>query len=289
MTYKKISDTNRTVVYDITVPKADIKKRYESALNEIAKDAEVEGFRKGKAPLEVVRKSISNEKVYDVMIQKLLPDLFRDLVKDEKLEPVIAPRVELVEAKDDSDWVIKMTVALKPEVKLPDYKKIVQDIRADMKKEDIWVPGKSAPDDKDDAKNLQKKEKFLNEILRKLLDETQLKISELILEQDINQRLARLVDDIRGIGLTMESYLQSRNTTQEKMKEDIKAEVLNTYKLEYALSEIADKENITVGEDEMNKLLKDVPEDQKEEAKKNMYVYTTMLRKQKVLDFLGSL
>ena len=292
MKYTKAPQKNRTEVFEVVIPVKDIKANYKKALAELKKDAKVEGFRKGKASAELVEKSLGKERIYDEMIQQLLPEIYKDIITKEKLEPVIAPKVELVEAKEGKDWKIKMSVALQPKVTVPDYKKIVKDVRADMKKDDIWVPGKGDPtkDEELDKEAMEKRDKHLNEVLKKLLDKTKIEISDIILEQEINQRLTRLLDDIRKIGLSMEGYLESRNTTQEKIKADFREDILNTYKLEFALSEIGDKEKITVEQKEIDDLIEGMPdEESKKQAKQNAYAYGMMLRKQKILDFLGSL
>jgi trigger factor len=293
MTIKQTSNKNQTLVYDITVPTKDIDSRYQAALKELAQEVHVEGFRKGKAPLDLAEKALGKEKIYDKMIQTLLPEAYKQILEQDKIQPVIAPRVELKKAKEGEDWVLTMSIALKPLVTIPDYKKIAGGIRSQVKKDDIWIPGKEedpAAPSADGKEAVEKREKYLNQFLKALLDKTKIELSELIVEQEINQRLARLLDDVRKIGLTIDAYFESRNTSQEKVKDEFKQDILNTYKLEYALNEIGDKESITIEKEEVDKLLASLPDEKaREEARQNVYVYSTMMRKQKILDFLASL
>ncbi len=287
MKFKKTSDANRTLVFDITIPADDIAKRYTTALTHHAKKAKIEGFREGKAPLALVEKNTSREAIYDQLIQTLLPDAYKALLEAEKFHPVISPKVDLKHAKEGEDWILTMSIALAPTVKVPDYKKIVKNVRGSVKKEDIWVPGK---DDSADKSAVEKREKFLNDVLKMLLDKTEIELSDLIVDEEISQRLARLVDDIRRIGLTIESYLESRKTTQDELREEFKKDIMNTYKLEYALNEIGDTEKITIENAEIDEMIESMPDEaSKKEARENAYVYGMMLRKQKILDFLGGL
>ncbi len=292
MNIKQTSNKNQTVVFSITVKNDDIKKRYTKALNELVKTADVEGFRKGKAPKDLAEKALGKERIYDKLIQDLLPEAYKEILDNNDIKPVIAPKVQLKEAKEGEDWVLEMSIALEPKVSVPDYKKLAKDVKGSLKKDDIWVPGKGDPSKPEelDKEAFEKKEKYLNSLLEKLLEKTTIELSDIIIEQEINQRLARLVDDVRKIGLSIDEYFKSRNTDQEKVKDEFKKDILSTYKLEYALNEIGDKEGITVEKEEINKLVESMPdEESRKQALENAYAYGMMMRKQKILDFLGSL
>jgi FKBP-type peptidyl-prolyl cis-trans isomerase (trigger factor) len=71
------------------------------------------------------------------------------------------------------------------------------------------------------------------------------------------------------------------------LKETYKKEIVDTYKLEFLLSELADKENITVTQKEIDTLFQSITDPkEKEAAKANSYFYASILRKQKTLDYL---
>lgn len=287
MKFTKTSDAQRTLVYDITITQAEITSRYAESLKDVAKTSNVTGFRKGKAPVALVEKTVGKESIYDHLIQKLLPDAYKALVDAENIRPIISPKVDLKSAKEGEDWVLTMTIALSPHVVIPDYKKIVAGVRKHTKKEDLWTPGK---EDAETSEDIAKKEAFLNAILKDIIEKTELEISELILGEEIQHRLSRLIDDVSRLGLTIEAYLQSRNSTQEQLHDDLKKDIMTTYKLEYALNEIGDKENITIEQSEVQKMIDSLPDKaSRDDASKNMYVYSMMLRKQKILDYLGSL
>lgn len=289
MTLKKLSDKQRTAVYQATIPFKEIEDKFEITLKKIAEETEIEGFRKGKAPIDIVRKTTSKEKVYDQLIQDIIPGIYNDAVKMDNLRPFISPKIELKSAKENEDWIIEVSIALEPSIELPDYKKIVADVRSESKKDEIWVPGKDATEDAD-AKTVEKKEKFLNEVLKKLMDGTKIEMPQMLIDEEVEIRLSRLVDDVRKIGLTIEAYLQSRNTTQEKLHEELVQDIMNTYKLEYGLNQIGDKENITVDKAEVDTLLDGIKEpEERKKAEQNAHVYTMMLRKQKIIDFLSGL
>lgn len=272
----------------VTIPWKTIKKAYDETFELTIKDVEVEGFRKGKAPRQVAEKHISKDAVYQKAIESLIPKIYAEIVKKEDLKPVVSPKIELTSAKENADWQLTFTGAVRPEVKLGDYKKTINELKAKSKKADIWVPGKDK--EKDERHDAESKQRLLNEILTELLKSSQVEISEIILDEEVNARLTRLLDEIGKIGLTVEAYLKSKNLTMEVLKAQLRREIEDTHKLEFILNEIADKEKIQVGQEELEKLLVGI-KDQAERAaaQQNSYFYAALLRKQKTLDFLTTL
>lgn len=275
--------------FEITVkiPWATVEKETEKAFQTLSDTLEVEGYRKGKAPKELAKKQIKKESVYQQIIRTLFPDIYSEIVKKEDLKPVISPRVDLKQAKENEDWELVFTLAEKPSVKLGDYKKTLTDIKAKRSKADIWIPGTEAKPVDDEKEKARKQQALLNEMLTALLKLSTVEISEFILEEELNSRLSRLVDDIQKLGMNTETYLQSKNITMEQLREQFLKEIVDTHSIEFALNEIAEKENIVVENDELEKLFVSI-KDNKERvaAMQNAYFYAALLRKQKTLDFL---
>lgn len=280
-----------TIEYTVVVPKEEISKRFEHALEHEAKNTDVPGFRKGSAPIDIARQTIAKEKVYDHLIHELFSDIYKQILEQDKIQPALSPQADLKKAEEGADWEVSLKIALQPEIKLGDYKKIIKDAQAELKKDDIWVPGKDDAKTPDlEAQTNAKREKLLQKVLDGIVKNTDIELSSVIRDYEIQRRQTQLLDDVRRVGLTVDAYLQSKNTTQDELKKHFNDDVEATYKLEYALSEIADKEGITVEPDEVNKLFEHIKDEkEKSEAKKNSYVYVSMIRKQKVIDFLSSL
>lgn len=284
--YKVKKLAKSTLEVALTIPKEDIAKEKNLAFDRLQKELTVEGFRKGKVPLPIAQKHLTSEAIYQEMIKVILPKIYDEILKKEAFKPIMNPRVELVKAKENEDWSIKITVAEKPIVELKDYKAKVKEAKNKAKKADIWTPGK----DKEQPKKPEDNSKLMNVILEAVLNEAKIEISDLILDEELNHRLSRLVDDVEKIGLTTESYLKSKNLTMDQLKNNFKKEIENTYKLEFILSEIADKENIKVEKADLDKVLANIKDEKERQlASENSYYYATILRKQKTLDYLINL
>lgn len=81
----------------------------------------VPGFRKGKAPRRLIESMYGAEVFYEEAINIAYPGLFDEAARQEKLDTVGYPEVELLNA-DKNGFSFKATVAVKPEVKLGKYK-----------------------------------------------------------------------------------------------------------------------------------------------------------------------
>jgi trigger factor len=284
--YKKNLLPKNTVELIIDIPKQEIKSAYQKAFLSLQKELTLPGFRKGSIPKELAEKNIKKEKVYEKLIADLIPKIYEEIIKKENLTPLSLPKIELLKAKEEEDWQIKITLAQKPTVDLKNLKQIVQKVKAEQKKEDIWVPGKT----QEEKENQEvKNQKLLNLILNALLKEISCEISDLLIEEELNHRLASLLDDIKKIGLTVDAYLKSKNLTVEQLKEQYRKEIEETYKLEFILLAIADKENITVEKQDFEKIFVNLSTEERKKAEENSYFYASILRKQKTLDFLINL
>lgn len=289
-TVKKLPKKTFEII--VKIAKDEIKQEYDKAFDQVHKEFSYQGFRKGKVPRTIAEKQISKEVIYNEMVKNLVPRIYEETVKKENLKPIISPKVELLKAKDNEDWEVKFTLAEKPEIELGNYKEEVKKIKKDSsKKEEIWVPGKDKEKEQaHDHKKEENQQMILNNILTVLLKVIKCEISDLLIEEELNHKLSRLVEDLQKVGLSVDNYLKSAKLTKEQLKDKYSKEITDSYKLEFILAEIADKEGIKVEPADLDKIFANLKNDQeREQAKANSYFYASILRKQKTIDFLTSL
>ena len=92
-------------------------------LQEFRKVAAIPGFRPGKAPQPMVEKRYASEIEQEVQ-QRIIPDAYREAVKEQKLRVVGQPHVESVDNQPGKPMVFTAAVDTAPEFKLPEYKGI---------------------------------------------------------------------------------------------------------------------------------------------------------------------
>lgn len=286
---KKTDLGKQTYQFDVTIPQKTVESEHSSSFNTLSKELTVEGFRKGTAPKNIADKHINKEAVYRNLIDKLVPKIYEELIAQEKLKPIVMPKVELVSAKENEDWTLRITIAEKPEVKLENYKEVITNLKGEQKKDAIWVPGKDAKES-DNKENEAKRNELLNKILEALLKKADVAVSDLIIEAEVEKKLAQLVDDVRKIGLTMDGYLKSKGETMQSIRAKFSAEITDMYKLELLLEEIAESEKIVVNKTDLESIFSKITDEKaKKDAEKNAYFYASIVRRQKTLDYLMNL
>lgn len=88
----------------------------------ISKESKIPGFRPGKAPYDVIERTYGEEYIVERAIDLLLNDLYPKILKEAEIDPYGPGKLDEIIEKDPPKF--KLTIPLKPEVKLADYKKI---------------------------------------------------------------------------------------------------------------------------------------------------------------------
>ena len=121
-TTKKISDTR--VELTVTLDAADLKTARAQALEQLAKNIKVQGFRKGKAPASLVEQQISANDIagetIDLAVRQNLPAAFDAA----KIAPLAVDKVNVTKYVPDQSAEFTAAADILPEVKLGDYKKL---------------------------------------------------------------------------------------------------------------------------------------------------------------------
>ncbi len=81
----------------------------------------IPGFRKGKTPRRIIEMNYGIEVFYDDAINYVLPEKYDSAVEELEIEPVDRPEVDIDDITQGEDIAVKISVDVKPEVKLGDY------------------------------------------------------------------------------------------------------------------------------------------------------------------------
>lgn len=105
----------------VSVDKEMWAKAQKDAFNKLAANVEIKGFRKGKAPADMVKAKVDQGQVFDRAINSLLQDTYRQVIAEENLRPFARPVVDVTKLSD-LELELKFTLVLAPEVTLGEYK-----------------------------------------------------------------------------------------------------------------------------------------------------------------------
>ncbi len=116
---RKLKGTARQ--FEIEMPKETVDKVFDDVLEDIRKTAQIPGFRPGKAPLEIIRKS-HYEGAADEVKRRLIPQAYQRVLKEHDLSPVSYPEISDVNIGPAGTLTFKAKVDIHPEFRVQRYK-----------------------------------------------------------------------------------------------------------------------------------------------------------------------
>ena len=116
------TENKNEVKLQFTVEAAKFDEAMKKVFNKNAKYFNIPGFRKGKAPMMMVEKFYGPEIFYEDAFNEVVPEIYDEAVKSEKLDVVSHPDINIEQIGKGKDLIFTAIVQTKPEVKLGKYK-----------------------------------------------------------------------------------------------------------------------------------------------------------------------
>lgn len=123
MSIKEIKSGTLYKEYSLEIPYEEINKIIDSKINELLPTVSLPGFRKGKAPINIVRKKYENN-VLSESLDKLVQGKMKDLLDQKKLKPFTQPKIDLKKYEKNEPIEVEIKIDLEPEIKLTDFKNL---------------------------------------------------------------------------------------------------------------------------------------------------------------------
>ncbi|MEX0601812.1 MAG: trigger factor, partial [Bacteroidota bacterium] len=121
VTITPVSDVTREL--EITTGAAELEPHFEKAYKEYRPKVEIKGFRKGKAPLDLVKK-LYGDMIEHETLNSVASDLYREVVKEKELKPIGDPVIVDMDYKRGEQFRFKIQYDIRPEIVLKSYKGI---------------------------------------------------------------------------------------------------------------------------------------------------------------------
>jgi FKBP-type peptidyl-prolyl cis-trans isomerase (trigger factor) len=123
-----VQTKNAEALIEGEIPFDRLASYLEDALADLQSDFEYPGFRKGKVPSEIVAKHANQVALLEDAANRALQEIYPQIIEDEHIAAVTAPEVTVTKLAPGNPLGFKIRVGVRPEVKLPDYRKIGKNI-----------------------------------------------------------------------------------------------------------------------------------------------------------------
>ena len=290
-TLNKLPQSQIELSFEIS--SSEFEKFIEKAVQDLGKDLEVQGFRKGKAPKEIIEKNLGKEKIFnrasEIAVEENYSQAISELKKEKGIEPISFPQIEILKLAPGNPFQFKARLPVLPEISLPDYKKIASQI----KKRKIEVTKEEIEKLKQEKERIEK-EKQRVEILEKIAEKSEMETPFVLIEEEKKRMLENLKKGVSQVlQISFNDYLAKLNKTEEEMLESFIPEAKKRIKTSLVLKEIGKREKIEVSsqevEAEVKKTFSQKSGIENELAKEQVKEYTKeVIRNEKTFQLLES-
>jgi trigger factor len=124
-------DSEVEIVGELTA--SELKPYEDEALETIRQDFEMQGFRKGQVPLDIVRKQVGAVYVLEEAAELALQDAYPQIIESQKLPVIGRPQVAITKLAPGNPVAFHIRIGLEPEFALPNYRHIGANVMASKK------------------------------------------------------------------------------------------------------------------------------------------------------------
>jgi len=116
------------VKLELKIPAEDAKKAYANAVKAFSQYVNIPGFRKGKAPANMVERHVGKDRIQGEALEKILPKYINEAVSENKLDLITNPQVVSFKFEDGKDLDVELKLETRPEVTVGEYKNLKVDV-----------------------------------------------------------------------------------------------------------------------------------------------------------------
>ena len=122
------NEKENVVKLDITVPAKEAADAYNNAVKRISQYVNIDGFRKGKAPRELVERHVGVDRIKQGALEGIMPRVLSQAIDENKLDVITQPYITSYNYNIGEDLKVVAKVETRPEVTLGDYKGLTVDV-----------------------------------------------------------------------------------------------------------------------------------------------------------------
>lgn len=122
------NEKENVIKLDITVPAKEAADAYNNAVRRISQYVNIDGFRKGKAPRELVERHVGVERIKQEALEGLMPRVLSQAIDENKLDVITQPYITSYDFNVGEDLKVTAKVETRPEVTLGEYKGLTVEV-----------------------------------------------------------------------------------------------------------------------------------------------------------------
>ena len=109
------------VELNVEVEAEAVARAMDRAYRRLVNRINVPGFRRGKAPRQIVERMVGRETLWQEGVEDLVPSVYKKAVEEAQIQPIDEPQIDIVQQEP---LVLKFIVPVRPTVELADYRRI---------------------------------------------------------------------------------------------------------------------------------------------------------------------
>jgi len=298
---------------------------FDRTLIEAGKEVKIPGFRPGKAPREMIAKTLERGYVEHRAAQNLIGELYPRIIEAGQIDPVDYPNVEITQLADKKPFLFKLTVEVYPTTKLGKYQGLkvekhavavtgeeVEQILGRLQERFTVADAKGKktllPLDDEFAKRVSKygtlaelkaevqlateqertaeaEADVRTQLITALTSEAKCEIPAAMIDREIEVMLDELKGSLAQAGLTLADYLRGAKKEESALRQEMRAAAETRVKGKVALQAVAAAEKMTVTDAEIAAEVKEMKGPEQINPDLKKYVEEYLLRK-KALEFI---
>ncbi|OHQ56034.1 trigger factor [Corynebacterium sp. HMSC070H05] len=144
---EKLSDTR--VKLNVSVPFDELGPEIDQAYKAISQQVSIPGFRRGKAPRQLIDARFGRGPILEQVVNDMLPTRYEQALAENDLNPLGQPEIEVTKIEDNDVVEFTAEIDVRPEIEVPDFSKI-----------EVTVPELKVDDEAVDAELDSLRERF---------------------------------------------------------------------------------------------------------------------------------
>jgi FKBP-type peptidyl-prolyl cis-trans isomerase (trigger factor) len=258
----------------------------------LAKDVKIEGFRPGHVPAVMAEKHIGEGIILEEIARIAIAATYGKVMQEHQFDVIGDPEVRVVKLAPGNPLEFEITIAVLPEVTLPEYKKIAAEsekrkvlieekeiqealewLKNSRKTEDGITPElnnefaktignfeglaelrESVSEGLQHEKEAQEKDRVRQEILENIASQAVLEIPDLLIEREKGVLLQNVKQGVaQMLQIPFEEYIKKSGKTEQELIDSFQEEAGKRVKRFLVLREIANRESINPSQEEIEK------------------------------------